>query len=40
VRALDDAAVADQQRIADTFYALGLVPKQVVISSAVRRPAS
>lgn len=40
VRPLDDAAVADQQRIADTFYALGLVPKQVVVSGAVRKPAS
>ena len=40
VRALDDAAVADQQRIADTFHALGLIPRQIVVSSAVRRPGS
>jgi len=40
VRPLDDAAIADQQRIADTFYALGLIPKQVVVSSVVRKPAS
>jgi sulfonate transport system substrate-binding protein len=40
VRPLDAEAVADQQRIADTFYALGLVPKQVVVSNLVRKPAS
>lgn len=40
VRAMDDEAIADQQRIADTFYALGLIPKQVVVSSIVRKPSS
>jgi len=40
LRSIDDEAVADQQRIADTFYGLGLVPKQIVVSSAVRKPAS
>lgn len=40
VRPLDAAAVTDQQRIADTFYALGLVPKQIVVSSKVRKPGS
>jgi sulfonate transport system substrate-binding protein len=40
VRPLDAEVVADQQRIADTFYNLGLVPKRIVVSSAVRKPAS
>jgi sulfonate transport system substrate-binding protein len=40
VHPMDDEAVADQQRIADTFFALGLVPKQVVVSSIVRKPPS
>jgi sulfonate transport system substrate-binding protein len=40
VRPVDAAAVADQQQIADTFYALGLVPKHVVVSSIVRKPSS
>jgi hypothetical protein len=29
---------ADQQRVADSFFALGLLPKQVRISDAARRP--
>lgn len=40
VRPLDAETVADQQRIADAFYALGLIPKQIVVSSAVRKPTS
>jgi len=40
VRPLDAEVVADQQRIADTFFNLGLVPKQIVVSSVVRKPAS
>ena len=35
VRVLDGEAIDDQQRIADTFYGLGLLPKQVVVSAAV-----
>src|SRR5262245_8557239 len=35
VRPLDDAIVAEQQRIADTFFELGIVPKRVVIADAV-----
>jgi sulfonate transport system substrate-binding protein len=30
--------IADQQRVADTFFALGLLPKQIKISDAARRP--
>ena len=36
VKALDAGVVAEQQRIADTFQKLGLLPKPVVISEAVR----
>ena len=35
VRSIDEAAIADQQRIADAFYALGLLPKQIVVAAAV-----
>ena len=35
VRVLDAEAIDDQQRIADTFYGLGLLPKQVVVSAAI-----
>src|ERR1700733_3845703 len=40
VRPLDAEVVADQQRIADTFFNLGLLPKHIVVSSVVRKPAS
>jgi sulfonate transport system substrate-binding protein len=37
IRPLDDKVVAGQQSIADTFYALGLLPKPLVVSSVVRK---
>jgi len=40
VRPLDAEVVSDQQHIADVFYGLGLVPKKVVVSSIIRKPAS
>jgi sulfonate transport system substrate-binding protein len=40
IRPIDDAVVAEQQRIADTFYALGLLPRQIKISDVVRRVGS
>jgi sulfonate transport system substrate-binding protein len=40
VRPLDASVVAEQQRIADTFLSLGLLPKPVVVSSVVRRAGS
>ncbi|HXW49121.1 MAG TPA: sulfonate ABC transporter substrate-binding protein [Xanthobacteraceae bacterium] len=40
VRPIDAETVRDQQHIADTFYALRLVPKPVVISDIVRKPGS
>ena len=38
VASLDAAAVADQQRVADTFHRLGLLPKPLRVLDAVRRP--
>jgi hypothetical protein len=40
VRPIDGEAIAGQKRIADTFYAPGLVPKQIVVSTAVRKSVS
>src|SRR3954451_8110821 len=35
VRPLDEAVVAEQQKIADTFHALGLLPKPIEVRQAV-----
>jgi sulfonate transport system substrate-binding protein len=40
VKPLDADVIASQQRVADAFYGLGLLPKQIVVSSAVRKPGS
>jgi sulfonate transport system substrate-binding protein len=40
IKPITDAVVADQQRVADSFFALGLIPKQIKISDAARRPGS
>jgi sulfonate transport system substrate-binding protein len=40
VTRLDDAAIEDQQRIADSFYKLGLIPKPVTVRDAVWTPNS
>lgn len=40
VKALDAAVVAGQQRIADTFFALGLLPKAIEVERVVRRSAA
>lgn len=40
VKPLDAAVIAEQQRIADAFHGLGLLPRSVVISEAVRKPGS
>jgi sulfonate transport system substrate-binding protein len=37
VKPLDAAVVAEQQRIADTFFKLGLLPKAIDVASVVRR---
>jgi sulfonate transport system substrate-binding protein len=40
IKPLDDTVIAEQQRIADTFHALGLIPRPISIAKAVRRPGS
>lgn len=40
IKPLDTKVVAEQQRIADTFFALGLIPKQISVASIVRRSGS
>jgi sulfonate transport system substrate-binding protein len=40
IKPLDDATVAQQQSIADTFYALGLLPKPLQVSAIVRKAGS
>lgn len=40
IRPLDEAVTREQQRIADTFHGLKLVPKTVDIAGAVRKPRS
>ena len=38
IKPVTDSVIADQQQVADTFFALGLLPKQIKISDAARRP--
>jgi sulfonate transport system substrate-binding protein len=38
IKPVTDAVIADQQQVADAFFALGLLPKQIRISDAARRP--
>jgi sulfonate transport system substrate-binding protein len=38
IKPLDAAVVAEQQKIADAFFKLGLLPKPVQVGNAVRRP--
>jgi sulfonate transport system substrate-binding protein len=40
IKPLDETTVAQQQSIADTFYALGLLPKPVQVSLIVRKTGS
>jgi sulfonate transport system substrate-binding protein len=40
VKPLDEHTIAQQQKIADTFYALGLIPKPITVSAVVRRTGS
>jgi sulfonate transport system substrate-binding protein len=40
IRPLDADVVAEQQRVADTFYALGLLPKPILVSAIVRKAGS
>ena len=38
IKPITEGVIADQQQIADSFFALGLLPKQIRISEAARRP--
>ena len=38
IKPITDSVIADQQQVADTFFTLGLLPKQIRISDAARRP--
>jgi sulfonate transport system substrate-binding protein len=40
VRPIDAAAITEQQRIADAFYTLGLLPKPIVVSTIVWKSGS
>jgi sulfonate transport system substrate-binding protein len=38
IKPVTDSVIADQQQVADSFYALGLLPKPIKVSDAARRP--
>jgi sulfonate transport system substrate-binding protein len=38
IKPITDSVIADQQQVADAFFALGLIPKQIKISDVARRP--
>jgi sulfonate transport system substrate-binding protein len=38
IKPITDGVIADQQQVADTFFALGLLPKAIRISDVARRP--
>ncbi|TFV30664.1 sulfonate ABC transporter substrate-binding protein [Bradyrhizobium frederickii] len=38
IRPITDAVIADQQQVADAFFALGLIPKSIKISDVARKP--
>ena len=38
IKPITESVIADQQQVADAFFALGLIPKQIRISDAARRP--
>jgi sulfonate transport system substrate-binding protein len=38
IKPITDSVVADQQQVADRFFELGLLPKQIKVSDAARRP--
>ena len=38
IKPVTDSVIADQQNVADAFFTLGLLPKQIKISDAARRP--
>jgi sulfonate transport system substrate-binding protein len=38
IKPITDSVIADQQQVADSFFALGLLPKAIKISDVARRP--
>jgi sulfonate transport system substrate-binding protein len=40
IKPINDAVIADQQKIADAFLVLGLLPKSITVSEAQRKPGS
>ena len=40
IKPLTESVIADQQQVADTFFSLGLIPKQIKISDVARRSGS
>jgi sulfonate transport system substrate-binding protein len=40
IKPLTDTVINDQQQVADTFFSLGLIPKQIKISDVTRRSGS
>lgn len=38
IKPVTDTVIADQQQVADTFFALGLIPRQIKISDVAWRP--
>ncbi len=40
IKPIDDGVIAEQQKIADAFFGLGLIPKPIRIADAVRKPQS
>jgi sulfonate transport system substrate-binding protein len=38
VQALDDSEITYQQKVADIFLKLGLIPKPIIVREAVRQP--
>jgi sulfonate transport system substrate-binding protein len=40
IKPIDARVIAEQQKLADTFLALGLIPKPIVVSDAIKKPAS
>ena len=38
IKPITESVIADQQQVADAFFALGLIPKSIKISDAARRP--
>jgi sulfonate transport system substrate-binding protein len=38
IQPIDAQVIAEQQKLADTFLALGLIPKPITVSEVARKP--